>query len=136
MYTEVKFSKKLASALEELELSQVEACRLTGVSKPAMSQYLSGVNVPPKAKQERIAKALGLEKDFFENREDTNLEDEEVFNVLVEVAAKAMGKSREFVEQGLQQQRFDFGYAVQMNEWSYFISSAKFYEKTGIRVKR
>ena len=28
----MKFSKKLAIALEELELSQVEACRLTGVN--------------------------------------------------------------------------------------------------------
>lgn len=132
----MKFSKKLASALEELELSQVEACRLTGVSKPAMSQYLSGINVPPKAKQEHIAEALGLEKDVFESREDTDIYDEEVFDVPVEVAAKLLGKSREFVEKGLQQGRLSYGDAVHLKKWSYYISSIKFYEKTGIRVSR
>ena len=45
-----------------------------------------------------------------------------------------MGKSIQFVAKGLQDGVFPWGYAVKMKDWSYFISSVKFTEYTGIKV--
>ena len=45
-----------------------------------------------------------------------------------------MGKSKEFVMQGLRDGVFPWGYAVKMKNWSYFISSVKFTEYTGIEI--
>jgi hypothetical protein len=52
----------------------------------------------------------------------------------VAIAAKLMGKSTQWLAQGLRDGVFPFGYAVKMKEWSYFISSVKFTEYTGINV--
>ena len=58
-----------------------------------------------------------------------------VFNVPVAVAAKLMNKNVEFLYMGLQQGIFTFGYAVKTStKYSYFISSVKFEEYTGIKV--
>ena len=58
-----------------------------------------------------------------------------VFNVPVQVAAKLMNKNVEFLYMGLQQGIFPFGYAVKTSSrYSYFISSVKFEEYTGIKV--
>lgn len=59
-----------------------------------------------------------------------------VFNVPVKIAAQLMGKNVEFVYMGLQQGIFPFGYAVKTSgRYSYYISSVKFEEFTGIKVK-
>lgn len=61
----------------------------------------------------------------------------DTFNVPVTLAARLMGKNVEFVYMGLQQGLFPFGYAVKTStRYSYFISSQKFEEYTGIRVKK
>ena len=58
-----------------------------------------------------------------------------VFNVPVAVAAKLMNKNVEFLYMGLQQGIFPFGYGVKTStKYSYFISSVKFEEYTGIKV--
>lgn len=59
----------------------------------------------------------------------------EVFNVSVPKAAALMGKHQDFVREGLKQGVFPFGYAVKTSgKYSYYISSAKFEECTGIKV--
>lgn len=52
----------------------------------------------------------------------------------VQEAARLMHKNPYFVSLGLQQGRFDFGYAVLMKDgtWGYYINRNKFYECTGI----
>ena len=55
-------------------------------------------------------------------------------NLPVELAAKLMTKSKEFVMQGLRDGVFPWGYAVKLAKWSYFISPVKFEEYTGIPV--
>ena len=52
----------------------------------------------------------------------------------VPLAAKLMKKSKEWVMQGLRDGVFPWGYAVKLTNWSYFISSVKFTEYTGIEV--
>ncbi len=54
----------------------------------------------------------------------------------VKEAAKLMGAGEHFIRIGLQEKVLPFGYAVKTSsEWTYFISSAKFTEYTGIEVK-
>lgn len=54
----------------------------------------------------------------------------------VSQTAKLMNVSEQFIRIGLQKGVLPFGYAVKMsNQWTYFISSKKFTEHTGIQVK-
>ena len=47
-----------------------------------------------------------------------------------------MNVSEQFIRIGLQKGVLPFGYAVKMsNQWTYFISSQKFTEHTGIQVQ-
>lgn len=49
--------------------------------------------------------------------------------------AKLMNVSEQFVRIGLQKGIFPWGYALKMSsKWTYFISSVKFTEHTGIQV--
>ena len=46
-----------------------------------------------------------------------------------------MNVSEQFIRIGLQKGQLPFGYAVKMSsKWTYFISSSKFTEATGIMV--
>ncbi len=50
------------------------------------------------------------------------------------IEEKLLGKFKEWVMQGLRDGVFPWGYAVKLTIWSYFISSVKFTEHTGIEV--
>lgn len=51
-------------------------------------------------------------------------------------AAELLQVDPQFIRRGLQDKRFDFGYAVQGDNggWSYLIPIPKFEQATGIRV--
>ena len=60
-----------------------------------------------------------------------------VINLPVKTAAKLMGKSADWVMQGLRDGVFPWGYGVKIagsSKYSYFISSVKFTEYTGIPI--
>ena len=59
------FSRRLAEAMQKLNLNQVQVCGLTGKSKASISQYLSGKQTPPENVQSDIAVSLGLPADYF-----------------------------------------------------------------------
>lgn len=53
----------------------------------------------------------------------------------VKQCARLMGTSEMFIRKGLQQNVLPFGYAVKTSDqWTYYISPAKFTEYTGIVV--
>lgn len=53
----------------------------------------------------------------------------------VELCAKLMNVSEQFIRVGLQKGVLPFGYAVKMSsQYTYFISPQKFEEHTGIKV--
>ena len=56
-------------------------------------------------------------------------------SMTVQEAARLMGKSQSFIRIGLQRNILPFGYAVKTGKdrYSYFISSKKFTETTGIK---
>ncbi len=131
----VSFAEKLRALMTELDLSQSELSALTGIGKSSISQYLSGKNAPAKGRRKEIAQALGVQDDYFELFEAAaTVQTDSAVNLPVSLAARLIGKSKEFVMQGLRDGVFPWGYAVKMKNWSYFISSVKFTEFTGIEV--
>lgn len=129
------FKDELRKAMYELGLNGVRVAELTGLSRASISQYLSGKNEPSGNKKKEIAVALGLDENYFQMMEpETVIDKNNVFNVPVKLVAKLMGKSDEWVRQGLRDRVFPWGYAVKLSKWSYFINSKKFTEFTGIQI--
>ena len=129
------FAELLKKAMFELNLNQVKVSELTGCSRAAISQYVSGKNEPSQQKKMEIAVALGLPEDYFLQLDpEPKIAADNVINVPVKVIAKLMKKSDEWVRQGLRDGVFPWGYAVKLTKWSYFISSQKFTEYTGIQI--
>lgn len=127
------FRDQLKAVMSAQGLSQAELSRLTGIGKPSISQYLNGTNKPTQKRQRVIAEALGLPGDYF-SEDLPEAETETATELTVTMAARLMGKSRKFVEQGLQQGTCPFGYAVKMGKWCYYISPYQFTKYTGIEL--
>lgn len=132
----VTFSKRLRSVMRERNLTLTDVSHLTGIGKSSISQYLSGKNCPTRARRTEIARALGVQENYFElfPTENNAASENAVVNIPVEMAAKLMQKSKEWVVKGLRDGVFPWGYAVKMEKWSYWISSTKFTEYTGIEI--
>lgn len=131
----MKFSEKLNTLKSELGLTQWQICDLTGIGPSSISQYLSGKNEPSGTRKREIARALGVQEDYFDTFAPVAMvQHDGVINLPVPLVAQLMGKSKEFVMQGLRDGVFPWGYAVKLTRWSYFISSVKFTEYTGIKV--
>ena len=131
----MRFADKLRNLMDDLNLTQSKLSSLTGIGKPSISQYLSGQHEPSKARKQEIARALGVQENYFETfMPAATVQNDEVENLPVVLVAKLMKKSKEFVEDGLKQGTCPFGYAVKMKKWSYYISPKRFTEYTGIEV--
>lgn len=131
----MKFADKLKSLMKELGINQTKLSVLTGIGKSSISQYLSGKNEPSEERKKQIALALGVQENYFNQFETAaTVQYDEIVNVPVSLVAKLMGKSKEWVRQGLRDGVFPWGYAVKLSKWSYFISSIKFTEYTGIKI--
>ena len=131
----MSFANKLQTLMQDLDLTQARLSELTGIGKSSISQYLSGKNEPSKARKKEMAQALGVQEEYFETFAATaTIQQDAMINLPVPLAAKLMGKSKAWVEDGLQQGRFPWGYAVKMKKWSYWINGKKFSEQEGIEL--
>lgn len=131
----MRFSEKLKKLMADLNISQAQLHKLTGIGRSSISQYLSGKNEPSKDRKREIALTLGVQEDYFEQIDPSAIiQGSEVVNLPVSLAANLLGKSPGWVMKGLQDGVFPWGYAVKLTRWSYFISSVKFTEYTGIQV--
>lgn len=137
----MEFSEKLKKAMQDLNITQVQLVGLTGASKSAVSQYLSGKNIPPEEKRKSIATALGLAANYFENDNDETvlilrhaLKNNKIKKLDVVDAAKLLGMNSNTVRKGLQQRVFPWGYAIRTSEnrWTYFINAKRFIEIEGV----
>ena len=114
------FADKLKNLMKELDLTQSKLSDLTGIGKSSISQYLSGKNEPSKDRKREIARALGVQENYFEMFEPAaTVQHDGVVNLPVTLAAKLMKKSKEWVMQGLRDGVFPWGYAVKLKRWSY-----------------
>lgn len=131
----MNFESKLKKLMNELGLSQSKVSELTGISKSNISQYINGKHEPSKERKKEIAVALGVQEDYFNQFEATAIvQHDGIINLHPKDVAKLLHKSKDFVEQGLQQGRFPWGYAVKMKNWSYLINGEKFAKCEGIEL--
>ncbi len=129
------FSNKLTDLMRSMGISQTKLHELTGIGKPSISNWVNGKNEPSKDRKREIAAALGVQEDYFNEFEPiAKIQNDPAYNLPVSVAAKLMGKSKKWITRGLQDGVFPWGYAVKLTDWSYFISSVKFTEYTGIPI--
>lgn len=130
------FSKNLKSVMDERGMTQTQLSGLTGISKSGISQYLAGKTTPKINILQKLADALDTSVDFLLGENpvmDTDENGEPLKKVSVEAAAKALGKSEQFIRVSLQRDKAPFGFAVLMpsGKWSYHISPKKFAEYIG-----
>lgn len=131
----MKFSEKLRKLMADLDISQTKLSELTGVGKPSISQYLSGRHEPSEGRRREMALALGVQEDYFERfLPVAEIIQDTAANLPVDLVAKLMHKSEKFVRDGLIQGTCPFGYAVEMKEWSFYISPKLFTEFTGANL--
>lgn len=137
------FNDNLKRIMDEKHYTVTRLSQISGIGKSSISQYLSGKNIPSPERISILAGVIGCTVEdltYVPEGEKTIQKQQtgelmEVFNVPVELAAKLMHKKNSFVYEGLRQGVFPWGYAVKTSsEWSYFISSVKFTEHTGIPV--
>ncbi|MFL2145575.1 helix-turn-helix domain-containing protein [Desemzia sp. FAM 24101] len=132
----MSFSRQLKKRMIELELTQNDLVKLTGIGKSSISQYVSGKNTPSDKNLKILAAVLNVLVSYFRLENDKNMEDPKNGNIPISIAAKKLGKSEQFVRVGLQRGMFDFGYAVKMSsKFTYHISPKKFYDYIGLIQK-
>lgn len=125
------FASGLKRAMKEAEISQTELAIAIGKGKSSVSQYLSGKNIPREGVQGKIAKALNCTVEEL-NSENLINQRSKPGNVSVEEAAKALGKSAQFIRIALQRGVAPFGFAVRSkSKYSYHISAKKLAEYIG-----
>lgn len=125
------FAQKLSAAMQELHLNQKQLADLTGCSRASISQYLSGKNTPDAEKQEEMAAAIGLPRDYFGGRRQERKQlppEKKMQRMKVEDVARALRMTPETVRKGLIQKVFPWGYAIRTGEdrWLYLINGEKF----------
>lgn len=132
------FSDNLRKAMIAKGYNIAELSRRTGIGKPSISQYLSGKNKPSEKRIRELAEALevdSMELDTGKIDPSKIKTAQGVYNLPVKTAAELMGVSLDFVYNGLRDGVLPFGWAVKNSSiWTYYISSAKFTEYTGIQV--
>lgn len=133
----MSFSQNLKSVMKERNMNQKELAGLTGLAVSSISQYLSGKTAIPKEQAlEKLAAALDTSVDFLKGEApemDVNSEGMPEKRLSVEMAAKMLAKSEQFIRVSLQRGTAPFGFAVMMpsGKWSYHISPKKFFEYIG-----
>lgn len=132
------FAQRLKYAMEQADLKQSALSDRVGISKAAISQYLSGKNTPGPERINTLADATGVSFDFLMGYEAAPVTDAPppMKKISVKEAARCMGKSDQFVRIGLQHRLLPFGSAVPGtgNNWNYYINPAKFREYVGVEA--
>lgn len=126
------FAERLKYAMEQANINQATLSTRINVPKSAISQYLSGKNMPSVERIKILAQATGVTFDFLMN--DNNAVETLFINkISVKEAARCMRKSDQFIRVGLQRGIFPFGVAVPGigRCWNYYINPVKFRDYVG-----
>jgi transcriptional regulator with XRE-family HTH domain len=130
------FAERLKNAMEQADMSQSALSEKAGASKAAISQYLSGKNIPTRSRVKALADATDVSFDYLMGYDAPTVKDQPVplKKITTDEAARCLGKSRQFVRIGLQRGLLPFGNAVPGvgESWNYYISPAKFKEYVGV----
>lgn len=135
------FAQRLKQAMDDCKISQAELSVATGIGRSSISQYLSGKNIPRTAVIEKLALALSVDSNYFQDEEAATSSPREIQprsnkkKMTTRQAARLMGKSEQFVRKGLQSGVFPFGYAVKTStKWAYYINPEAFAKCVGLQT--
>lgn len=131
------FAASIKEVMVQKNLTITKISELSGIGKSSISQYVSGKNEPSDQRKRVLAKAMGLPDDWPAGSSTDEIKQQPEANGFnVKKAAHLMGKSYEFVYQGLRDGVFPWGYAVKMKsgKYTYWISADLFTQYTGIQV--
>ena len=134
------FAERLKTVMSARNITQSELSKLTGLGKSSISQYLAGKNVPKENVKRKLIEVLDVSAAYFEEyldcSDDINTS-QGLKALTVEQAAKALGKSQQFVRVALQRGIAPFGFAVKVTgeKWSYHISQKRFEEYTAASIE-
>lgn len=136
------FAENLKIAMESKGINQTQLSELTGLSKSAISQYVSGKRVPAEYAIVFLAEILGVTTEWLTSENEEEIEVETLSNssdtkVSVLEAAHRLGVGTHSVRAMLQQNRVTWGIAwitshnKENPRWCYHIARSKFDEYLG-----
>lgn len=138
------FASLLKEAMTQAGVNQTQLHDITKISKASISQYLSGKNLPGKDKIKLLADALNVSEDFLTGYDVPMVQTDKLaqvaasgvktpLKITLKEAARCMGKSRQFVREGLKRGILPFGNAVpgSGDNYIYFINPEKFRDYVG-----
>lgn len=137
----MEYAERLKQIMQKQGVSQAQLAEMAGVGKSAISQYLSGKNIPSAKRSEVFAEALGVPAEYLLDLEsDMGLikkgPAKDTLNVPVSEAAKIMGVTQEFLRECLINGSAPFGFGVVMpgNGRRFFISAPLFFQYLGLEI--
>lgn len=135
------YAQRLKQVMDKQGVSQAQLSTMTGVCKSAISQYLSGKNIPNAQRSQVFADALGVPAEYLLDLEsDIDLGGggaaRDTLNVPVPEAAKIMGVTQQFLRESLINGNapFGFGTIMQGNGRRFFISAPLFFRYLGLDI--
>ena len=130
------FAKRLKYAMDQAGLKQAGLAEKSGAPRSAISQYLSGRNIPGPERMRALAEAASVSLGFLtgEEKPPAGAEPSPVKKISTAAAARCLGKSNQFVRVGLQRGRLPFGNAVPGvgDKYNYYISPIRFRDYVGV----
>lgn len=106
------FASRLRMAMIGANLNQMELAERSGASKAAISQYLSGLNIPTAQRMKALADATGVSIDYlmgFEKGGGQPIPSMLRKRISVQDAAKCLGISQQLVRNGLHDGKLPIG---------------------------
>lgn len=129
-------AKRLKYAMDQAGLKQASLAEKSGAPRSAISQYLSGRNIPGPERMRALAEAASVSLGFLtgEEKPPAGAEPSPVKKISTAAAARCLGKSNQFVRVGLQRGRLPFGNAVPGvgDKYNYYISPIRFRDYVGV----
>lgn len=128
---EINLTRNLRTAMANAKIDQKHLAEASGCSRAAVSQYLSGKYMPGKDALQRLAAALNVTVDwlFAEHGSGTC---SPAGKITVMDAARCMGVSRAFVQNGIMDGSLDIGVAVRIKKrFAFYIIPGKLRDMVG-----
>lgn len=129
------FPGRLREAMDAKGIKAAAMAARTGLSRAAISQYLSGQHTPTESRMELLAEMLDVSVDWLSGKDQPPPETTGDWpdHISVQQAARCMGKGAQFVREGLKRKILPIGSAVpgSGSGWVYYISPDKLREFVG-----
>ena len=128
------FKDKLQHAMQKNGMNLTALSDATGIGKSSISQYLSGKNEPNDTRKVMMAKALGLEPDYFFH--EITIKRSPIPRLTTKEAAALMGASLTTIQQGLIDKVYPWGYAIRTStKWTFWINAKRFAKREEVTMQ-